>query len=193
MHVVAVILLVFLLRVLSKQVVVRADVGVGGHHRDHGVEQNLEVGLGVALGVNGERGGEVTTGREAHDAHIFCVDLPCPGVTSHRAHGLFGIAHRHLVVAVGHAILEHHDGNAEVVEEGSPLCAFMFHGEVLVSSSRADYHGASCGFLLVGQEHLQFCHVVQLVLVGGLAFPQFHVKMLLCHCRERHHQGCQYK
>ena len=89
---------------------------------------------------------------------------------AHLSDSFFGIFGRHGIVAVGHAVLQHNEGDALTVEEWGPVCALMLHGQMVVSATGAADDGASRCFFLVGQEHGYLGQVLRIAIVCFRAF-----------------------
>ena len=150
------------------QLVVTARVAQEVHHRtlmrepllhgDDRIEKNLEVGTRGQGSMGGCGGGEMASGREAHDTHVMRVDTPYLSRVAHHLHGVLGIAHGQAAVPLGHAVGQHAIGNALAVEVRGPVGAFVLHREVGVAASGTVDDGPSGG--LFGIEHLHGCGTI---------------------------------
>ena len=141
---------------LAEEIVVRPFVRVSGVHGYDWIEEYLEVGHNISLGMGSESGRKVASGRESHYSHVVAVDIPFLGIHTHHAHSLLHIAHRHLLVAVRHAVLEHEDSYSHLVEEGCPVLSLMIHGKSSIATARANDDGSPRGLLAFWQKGIEF-------------------------------------
>ncbi len=156
-------------RIGPQQVVLRGAVGEGLAHADDGVAEDGKigsatgaldrvVGRGLALvEVRGGGRGQVAAGRKAHDADVVDGHFPLVGPSPHRADGPLGICQRGrvAVAAAAMAIIEHDAGDAQGVEPGGDLAAFVVGADHVVAAAGADDHGGAVGPLGRGQPDRQ--------------------------------------
>ena len=151
-----------------------AGVGDGGVEGEHSVAEDHEVGAGrrpvrgvsgggvagVVVGAGG--GGEVASGREAHDADAGWIDAVGGGAVAHQAEGALGVLEGNgvAVAIAAEAIVEDVGGDAEAVEEAGWLDAFVVLGESAVAAAGADDDGAAVGLSGFGGVEIE----------GGLVF-----------------------
>lgn len=143
----------------AKEIVMGALMGETEVHGDDRIEKNLEIGRGIARGMGGDGRGEVSTCREAHDAHVISIYMPLGSMATHGLHGLFGIGDWDKAVAVRHAVFEHNKGDTLVIEECSPLVPLMIHGKVCIPTARTADHSTTRGTLGIRQINSYFCVV----------------------------------
>ena len=129
-------------------------------HRYYRIEENLEVRLCISCAVSGNSAGKVTSCRGTHNSHFLCIYIPCLCICTHKAYGSLCIFYRYTVVAIRHAVMEYDGCYSHVVEERSPVKAFVVHGEMAVSSSRAYHHSLSVCKLFLRKEYLHPCGVL---------------------------------
>ena len=86
-------------------------------------------------------GCEVSAGRKSHHADSGGIDLPLPGVFPDQPHALFGIFERDAVVSVGHAVFQHHAGDALSGQPRGERVALLPHRERTVSAAGCDQYG----------------------------------------------------
>ena len=181
--VVRVQLLHLLLGVLAEEVVVCVTVCEGGVHGYDGVEEYLEVGQRVALGVCRYGRGEVTACRRAHDAYILGVDIPALGVPPDHSHGLLSVLNGHFVIAVGQTVVEHYGGYALLCEEWRPVCTLTVHDDTAVCATGTDDHCTACRTALLWQEDLYVSLILRVaIVVRRLSCPEADTLALLV-CR----------
>ena len=111
---------------------------VVGGHRDHGIGKDDEVGAavlaidGIRVGgasgveVRGQRGGEVATSGETHEADYRWIDVEVPGAAADEAHGALGVAEFDgMVIAQAETVSEDERGDTHSVKPVSDLAAFV--------------------------------------------------------------------
>ena len=125
-------------------------------HGDNRVEENGEIGPHAPFGMGGERGREVSAGREPHDTNVVRVEPPLRRTVAQNAHGLLGIAEWHVMVALWHAVLQHGEGGTLLAEKFRPVGALVLHGKMRVASSGAVEHRPSRCFRPFGKENVKF-------------------------------------
>ena len=155
-------------------------------HRDDRIEENLEVGLGIACGMSSHCGSQMSTCREAHDAYVLRIDVPILSIAAHQSDSLFGILCGYGIMTMRHTIFQYDESNALTIEEGSPVEAFMLHGQMLIPPTGTAHDSAPCGTLLVGQKYGNLRHIVRIAIAGTWPIrPQIHLSTFLCkhHCR----------
>ena len=135
-------------------------------HRNDRIEQYLEIGSCIALGMGSYRRGQMATGREAHDAYIIRIDVPFLGMTAHQTHSLVSILLGNGIVAMRHTIFYHDEGNALTCEERSPVVTFMLHGQVLIASTRTADYGTPRSLIGTGQIDPHLSLVFRVAIVG---------------------------
>ena len=144
--------------VVAEQVALGTAVGVFAHGH-HGVDQNGKVGPagnpveGVLGGrsscfgkVSGRCGGQVSACGKSKDTHLVGVDLPFLGPVPDQSDGPLGILERNEGTTLGQTVLEHHTGNAVVVEPLGDAVSLGAHDEPTVASARADNGSCAVGF-----------------------------------------------
>jgi len=117
----------------------------------------------------------MTASRESHDTYVVGVDMPCRSRVAHGAYGLLGIAHGDGAVAARHAVGQHEEGDALIVEPLGPVVPLMLCGQMAIATAWAVDDGPSRRVLW------QIDHHVGLT-VGGDVYCE-----LTC-CRR--HIGC---
>lgn len=145
--------------VLADEGIARAFVngGIVGE-RDDGVEQGGEVGAGAeavdgiggvdvwSIGLGGEDGGEVSSGRKSEHAEAMGVDVILGSLGADEAHRALGIFERNrCVVARGVAIAEDKGGDVVGVEHQGDVFAFLLGGEVDVAAAGENEDGRAGG------------------------------------------------
>lgn len=98
------------------------------HHRDHRIEQDLEIRLRLFHRVGGDGRGQMSSCRRSHDTNVIRVDVPAVGISAHQLDGLLGIFDGHTFVTMRHAVFQYDGGNTFLIEEGCPVIALVFHG-----------------------------------------------------------------
>ena len=92
----------------------------------------------------------MSAGREAHDAHVVGIDAKFGGMRLKVTDAVIDIVLWNLVMAIRHAIGQHHEVDAQFVEIGSPARAFVDKRQMAVAATRQADHGARCRLVLVG-------------------------------------------
>ena len=125
-----------------------AEVGAAGGFVD-GPQR-----VGAAVELCGGQGGQVSAGREAQHADALRVDVERGTMGAHVADGALEVFEGRLVgrsaLTLGHAILEQHGRDAQIVEPEAGLVALQVVGQEVVPAARADDDGRSGGKLLRG-------------------------------------------
>ena len=142
-------------------------------HRDDGIEQDTEVGPHVELRVSGDDRGQVSPGREAHDAHIARMDAPKRGRVAHRAHGLLHIAHGQRAVPFGQTVVHYKVADAPTVHPFRRLVALVGVGQHGVSAPGHSHNGSSRGVFGQVAYHVGLS-------VGGQIQGEFSRSLCLC-------------
>ena len=129
----------------SQEVGARSLMGDALVHRHHGIEQDAEVGACCPWGVGAHRRRQVSACREAHDSHVVGIDAPCRGRVAHGGHGAVGVGQGDGAVALGHAILQHKEGDALTVHPVGPLVPLVVDGQMRVAAAWKVHDGAARG------------------------------------------------
>ena len=184
LQVVRIQFLVFFPWVFSKEIIVRTFMCKARVHRYNRIEENLEVRLCISRAVCGDSAGKVPSCRGAHYSHFLNINIPCLCICTNKAYGCLRILNRHTVVAIRHTVMEYDGCYSHIVEERSPVKAFVVHGEMAVSSSRAYHHSLSVCKLLLRKEYLHPCGVFFVsVTVRGLFLPKvYSCSLILVFC-----------
>ena len=137
----------------------------GARPEVRGVDEEAEVGsaggfvdglqrVGAAVEPGSGQRGQVSAGRESEHADAVRIDVERCAMGTHVADGALEVLQRSLVgrptLTLGHAILEQHGRDAQVVEPEAGLVALQVVGQEVVSAARADDDGRSGGKLLRG-------------------------------------------
>ena len=138
---------------LTQQALERALVRPAAH-RDHGIDEDLEIRTQFVGAVRGDRGSQVAAGRRAHDPDVARVEMPDGGAVAHRAHRILDIRDREGPVAVRDAIVDQGEGDALVVEERGPGRAFVGIGQDGIAAAGAAHHPASGRVVRQPDHHL---------------------------------------
>jgi hypothetical protein len=137
------------------------DGGVEGEHaitKDHEVRTGGEAvdgigGGGIAGIVMGASGsGEVSAGRESHDADPGGIDAIRSGPAAGETQRTLGILERDgvLITFAAQPVVEHVGGDAKGVEKAGGLDAFMVLGQSAITATGADHDRAAIGWNGVG-------------------------------------------
>lgn len=129
--------------IAADEVVVRATVGAERIHRHHGVEQYLELRTHLLRCTRGHGAGQVTAGREAHDAYLLWVDAEVVGIGLEITDAVIDVVLRYLVMAIRHAVGEDHEVDALAIEVRCPERALVVEREVRVATAGQAHHGAA--------------------------------------------------
>ncbi len=145
----------------------------------------------------------MSSGRRAHYADFVRVDTPLGRVAAHKAHGLFGISKRNLVLSLRQTIFEHHVCNALVVEPLRHIVSFVSGGLPHITSAGAYHNCLAVWFLgfvycdagvfgeVVVVDHRAYCFRRG---VGGSVFlPQQHLYFVVLSLKSHggHQQTCE--
>ena len=77
--------------IFSQKIVVRTHVGIRFIHRNHRIEQNLEIRTKFGFGVSGNGRCQMSTGRWAHDTDIIGIQIPDISTVTYDFHCCFSI------------------------------------------------------------------------------------------------------
>ena len=130
----------------------------------------------------------MSSGRRAHYADFVRVDTPLGRVAAHKAHGLFGISKRNLVLSLRQTIFEHHVCNALVVEPLRHIVSFVSRGLPNIAPAGAYHNCLAVGLLgfvycdagiLVKSLSLIIAPIVSGVALAGASFSHSSICTLL--------------
>ena len=106
----------------------------------------------AAVPMRGERGGEVATGRKAHDADALGIDAICVGVGADVLDGALCVVElRGVSIIRREPVSEDERRNPELVEELRYLLTFVIDRQSAITTSGANHHRSAIGFILIGQ------------------------------------------
>ena len=108
-------------------------VGIARHHR---IDEHHEIGF--RFGHHTRRSGQIAARRGARNPHLVRIDAQLAGHFAHRRHRFVQVVERHLRMAVGQTVFEHHAHDAVL---GEPLAGIVAVGdrELRVAAARAEY------------------------------------------------------
>ena len=104
--------------------------------------------------MRGRRRGQMSAGRETHDAHLMRIDAPRRGIAPCDADRLVHVFQRNFVVAVRHPVTEHQNGDAVVAKPAGHLEPLALVADASVPPARTDNDHLSYGPLPLGQEYV---------------------------------------
>ena len=142
-----------LVLLVAEQAVQRALVRARAH-RDHRIDQDLEVRAKLVRRVRSDRGGQVAAGGRAHDTDVVRVQAPDGGAVTHRAHRVLDVRERQAAVAVRDAVVDQGEGDAALIEERRPGSTLVGVGQHGVAATRAAHDTAAGRLLRQIHDHL---------------------------------------
>ena len=142
------------LPLLTQEIAARPLVRHTLIHRDDRIKQNGEVRAHFKRRMRGDDRREMTTGREAHDAHIVRINAPHGRRVAHRADTLLHIANRLSSVSVGQTIIHHKISNASLIHPLGCQCALMRVRQHRIAAARHTHNGLARRVLRQEAAHL---------------------------------------
>ena len=137
----------FFRSIFAQQIVMRAHVGKRFIHRNHRIEENLEIRTKLFRRMCSDCRSQMTSGGRSHDTNIIRIQIPYVSTVAYHFHGDFGIRDRESAVPFRHPVFKNDQCNSLFVEIWCPVIPFMIDRQAGVSPTRASYHRTpSCQF-----------------------------------------------
>ena len=131
----------------------RAHVSERFVHRNHRIEENLEVGTKCFRRMCSNGRSQMASGRRSHDTNIIRIQIPYVSAVTYHFHGCFGIGDREGAVAFRHPVFENNQCNSLFVEIRRPIIPFVIDRQAGVSPTRTGYHSTTCRQFRCRQEN----------------------------------------